>query len=179
MSAPSADSRGIRPCVLICMGVSGSGKTTVARVVDAELGWPFQEGDELHPQANIDKMSDNRPLTDEDRWPWLERCKAWIDERVAADGCGVITCSALKRRYRDYLIAGRTGAVRILYLRASREVLLERTSHRLHHFMPASLLDSQLATLEEPGADENPIVIDVEQPAEEITPEVLGKLAQA
>lgn len=178
MSASGPLDAGIRPCVLICMGVSGSGKTTMAKLVDDLLGWPFQEGDELHPQANIDKMSSNVPLTDEDRWPWLARCRAWIDSRVAADGRGLITCSALKRSYRDYLIDGRTEAVRILYLRASRDVLLERTQHRTHHFMPASLLDSQLATLQEPGADEDPIVIDVEQDSGAVTRQVLGQLAR-
>ena len=179
MSEPTGTDGGIRPCVLICMGVSGSGKTTMARLVDDLLGWPFQEGDELHPQANIDKMSSNMPLTDEDRWPWLARCKAWIDGRVSTDGRGLITCSALKRTYRDYLIDGRTDAVRILYLRASRDVLLERTRHRTHHFMPASLLDSQLATLQEPGGDEDPIVVDVEQDSSEVTRQVLGQLARS
>lgn len=171
-----AEDRGIEPCVLICMGVSGSGKSTVAKLVDALLGWPFQEGDELHPPENIAKMSSNIPLTDEDRQPWLAKCKAWIDERVAADGRGLITCSALKRAYRDYLIDGRETAVRILYLKASRETLLDRLQRRQHHFMPISLLDSQLATLEEPGPDENPIVIDVEQSAEQMTAEILEKL---
>lgn len=170
------DDTGIRPCVLICMGVSGSGKSTVAKLVDALLGWPFQEGDELHPKANIEKMRNNIPLTDEDRWPWLARCKEWIDGRVAADGAGLITCSALKRSYRDYLIAGRREQVRLLYLRASRAILVERMRWRKHHFMPLSLLDSQLATLEEPGPDENPIVIDVEQTPEQMTREILDKL---
>ena len=178
LNSPIPDDSGLKPCVLICMGVSGSGKSTMAKLIDALLGWPFQEGDELHPQVNIDKMSNNVPLTDDDRWPWLARCKAWIDERVSADGRGVITCSALKRNYRDYLIDGRTDAVRILYLRASRETLVERMRWRQHHFMPMSLLDSQLATLEEPGANETPIVIDVEQTSEQITREVLEKLAR-
>ena len=178
MTSPVADDSNVTPCVLICMGVSGSGKSTMARLIDALLDWPFQEGDELHPQANIDKMSNNVPLTDDDRWPWLARCKAWIDERVAADGRGLITCSALKRPYRDYLIDGRTEAVRVLYLHASRDVLLERMSRRKNHFMPMSLLDSQLATLQEPDAGENPIVIDVEQTHEQIIREVLQKLAR-
>jgi carbohydrate kinase (thermoresistant glucokinase family) len=176
-SRPSiVDDAGIKPCVLICMGVSGSGKSTIARLIDALLGWPFQEGDELHPQANIDKMSHHIPLTDEDRAPWLARCKEWIDGRIAADGKGLITCSALKRSYRDDLIAGRPDQVRILYLKASRELLMSRLARRQNHFMPSTLLDSQLATLEEPGPDENPIVIDVHQPSEEMTREVLSKL---
>ena len=178
MTSPIADDRGVKPCVLICMGVSGSGKSTVAQLVDSLLGWPFQEGDDLHPQANIDKMSNNVPLTDEDRWPWLARCKAWIDERLAADGRGLITCSALKRVYRDYLIDGHRDTVRILYLEASRQTLIERMRWRKHHFMPVSLLDSQLATLEAPGPDENPIVINVEQTSEQMTRDVMEKLRQ-
>ncbi len=176
MTTPISIDGDVKPCVLICMGVSGSGKSTVAAMVDRSLGWPFQEGDELHPQANIDKMSHNIPLTDEDRWPWLARCKAWIDERLAIDGKGLITCSALKREYRDYLVDGRYPAVRILYLEASRETLIERMSHRRNHFMPASLLDSQLATLEAPATGEHPITINVEQTSEEMTRDVMESL---
>ena len=167
-----------RPVVLICMGVSGAGKSTVAMAVDEHLGWPFQEGDELHPPENVEKMSHGTPLTDEDRWPWLARCKAWIDERVAADGRGLITCSALKRAYRDYLVAGRTDQVRILYLKASRELLVERVTHRHHEYMPPTLLDSQLATLEEPGPDERPIVVDVGRPPEETIHDIMARLRE-
>ena len=167
---------GVKPVVLICMGVSGAGKSTVALAVDEHLGWPFQEGDELHPPANIAKMSHAIPLTDEDRWPWLERCKAWIDERLADDGTGLITCSALKRAYRDYLVAGRTEQVRILYLKADRDLLAERLSRRQGHYMPPTLLDSQLADLEEPAPDEYPIVVDVARPPEETIEEILARL---
>ncbi len=169
---------GIRPRVLICMGVSGAGKSTVAALVDRLLDWPFQEGDELHPPDNVEKMRHSIPLTDEDRWPWLDRCKAWIDEREAIDGRGLITCSALKRIYRDKLIDGRRERVRLLYLKASRETLLDRLRHRTGHYMPVSLLDSQLATLEEPGPDENPIVVDVEQTPDEMIREVLDRLRE-
>lgn len=176
----SAASRAaIAPCVLICMGVSGSGKSTVAKLVETWLDWPFQEGDELHPPENVEKMSNKIPLTDEDRAPWLARCKAWIDERVADDGRGLIACSALKRSYRDTLIAGRTDAVRILYLKASRETLVQRLRWRKHHFMPLDLLDSQLATLEEPTPDEHPIVVPVEQTGEAMRDEILDKLREA
>ena len=170
---------GIRPRVLICMGVSGAGKSTVAALVDRLLDWPFQEGDELHPPGNVEKMRHSIPLTDEDRWPWLDRCKAWIDEREAIDGRGLITCSALKRIYRDKLIDGRRERVRLLYLKASRETLLDRLRHRTGHYMPVSLLDSQLATLEEPASDEDPIVVSVEQTAEQMTDEIIAKLREA
>ncbi len=172
----AADSTGIRPCVLICMGVSGSGKTTVAHLVDDVLDWPFQEGDELHPPANIAKMSQAIPLTDDDRWPWIDKCKAWIDGQLANDGTGLITCSALKRVYRDRLVAGTNGQVRVLYLKASRETLLARLQARRGHYMPVDLLDSQLAILEEPTPDENPIVVSVEQPVDEMKREILEKL---
>ncbi len=167
---------GVRPVVLICMGVSGAGKSTVALAIDERLGWPLQEGDELHPPANIAKMSHSIPLTDEDRWPWLERCKAWIDERLADGGRGLITCSALKRSYRDYLVDGRTEAVRILYLHASRDLLADRLARRQGHYMPPTLLDSQLAALEEPQPDEHPIVVDVGRPPDETIEEILDRL---
>ena len=123
-------------------------------------------------------MSNHIPLTDEDRWPWLARCKAWIDERLAADGRGLITCSALKRVYRDYLIGGRFPEVRILYLEASRDTLIERMRGRKNHFMPVTLLDSQLATLEAPVPDEHPIVINVEQTHEQMMRDVMKSLKQ-
>ncbi len=169
----------VPPCVLICMGVSGAGKTTVAQLVDEVLGWPFQEGDELHPPSNIDKMKHAIPLTDEDRWPWLDKCKAWIDGRMAADGRGLITCSALKRAYRDRLIDGRREQVRILYLQATRETLMSRLQRRRGHYMPPDLLDSQLDALEEPSPDENPIIVSVEQSTEDMAREVLVKLKHA
>ena len=173
-----ADIAAIRPRVLICMGVSGAGKSTVALLVDKLLGWPFQEGDELHSPENVEKMRQGTPLTDEDRWPWIDRCRDWIDGRLAADGRGLITCSALRRAYRERLIGAHKDAVRILYLRASREILLDRLQHRTGHYMPVSLLDSQLHTLEEPASDENPIVVDVEQTPDEMIREILRKLRE-
>ena len=145
--------------VLIVMGVSGSGKTTVAEALDRHLDWPFQEGDDLHPPENVAKMHAGTPLTDEDRWPWLDAIAAWIGARLADDGAGVVTCSALKRIYRDRLVGSRKG-VRLVYLHATAEVLEERMAARKGHFMPASLLRSQLETFEEPGEDENPIRIE-------------------
>jgi carbohydrate kinase (thermoresistant glucokinase family) len=146
------------------MGVTGSGKSTVACLLADRLDWPFEEGDDLHPEANVKKMAQGHPLTDEDRWPWLARVRAWIDERVAAGEPGIITCSALKRSYRDVL---RNEHVLFVYLAGTREQLLIRLRARQGHFMPVSLLDSQLADLEPPGADEQAIRIDISESAQQ------------
>jgi gluconokinase len=161
--------------VLIVMGVSGVGKSTIAEALNAHLGWPFQEGDDLHPAANVEKMQHHIPLTDEDRWPWLDSVKAWIDARVAAGEPGLVTCSALKRIYRDRLIAGRP-MVRILYLRADVAVLEAHVEQRTGHFMPPDLLDSQLKTLEEPAGDENPITVQVEGTVDDTVQAILAAL---
>jgi carbohydrate kinase (thermoresistant glucokinase family) len=136
------------PCVFIVMGVSGAGKSSIAEALRDALGWAFQEGDSLHPPSNIQKMHAGVALTDADRAPWLAAIKAWIDGRLAAGESGLITCSALKRCYRDILVDGRPD-VRVLYLKAAAEVLEGRVAHRSGHFMPASLLTSQLDTLEQ------------------------------
>lgn len=150
------------PPVVIVMGVTGAGKSTIAAALNKYLGWKFQEGDDLHPAANIAKLHAGIPLTDVDRAPWLDAVKAWIDARLAAGEAGLITCSALKRSYRDYLVAGRP-AVRVLYLRADRDVLEEHLRHRAAHFMNPGLLQSQRETLEEPKPDENPIVVQIQE----------------
>ncbi len=152
--------------VLIVMGVSGAGKSTVAGALNRHLHWPFQEGDDLHPAANVRKMHAGVPLTDADRSPWLLAIKAWIDARVAAGEPGLVTCSALKRAYRDMLIDHR-AAVRPLYLKADEDVIRARIAQRTGHFMPASMLDSQLATLEAPAPDEHPIIVSVDGTLEE------------
>ena len=151
------------PPILVIMGVSGSGKSTVARPLAERLGWPFAEGDDFHPPANIAKMKAGVPLDDADRAPWLAAIAAWIDGQAAAGAAGVVTCSALKRAYRDRLTDGRPQ-VRIVYLKGSRAVIAARVAKRAHHFMPPSLLASQFADLEPPGPDEHPIVIDIDQP---------------
>ncbi len=157
------------------MGVSGSGKSTVAEALAARLHWPFQEGDALHPPSNVQKMHAGVPLTDEDRAPWLLAVRRWIDARVAAAEPGLITCSALKRAYRDALVGGRPQ-VRLLYLKADRATLSSRLQARRGHFMPAHLLDSQLATLEEPAPAEDPITVRVESTLDQTVSEALSAL---
>jgi carbohydrate kinase (thermoresistant glucokinase family) len=161
--------------ILVIMGVAGCGKTAVAQALVGRLGWAFQEGDALHPPANVEKMHSGTPLTDVDRWPWLDRIAAWIDARLAAGENAVVTCSALKRAYRDRIIGARPG-VRLVFLHGDRALLAARIGARRGHFMPASLLDSQLATLEPPGADEHPISLDVTPPPEELAAAVLSAL---
>jgi gluconokinase len=139
--------------ILVVMGVAGCGKSTVGDALAARLGWRYAEGDDFHPQANVDKMRAGKPLDDADRRPWLSAIADWMDGQAGARRPGVIACSALKRRYRDFLREGRPQ-VWFLYLRVPREVLQRRLRDRHHDYMPASLLDSQLATLEEPMRDE-------------------------
>jgi gluconokinase len=149
-----------KPLVLVVMGVSGSGKSTVAALLAGRLGWAFEEGDALHPQANIDKMAAGHPLSDEDRYPWLEKVAEWVDQRLDHGENGVITCSALKRSYRD--IIGRRGSgVLFVFLSGSPETISARLAERHGHFMPPSLLASQFADLEELHKDEPGIRIDV------------------
>ncbi len=146
--------------ICIVMGVSGSGKTTIAKGIAAAFGCAFQEGDALHPPANVEKMRAGTPLTDDDRWPWLDKIAAVIDGWRAKGESGVLTCSALKRAYRDRIIGDRAD-VRLVYLKGSKELIGKRVAARHHDYMPASLLDSQFATLQEPTPDEHPVVVDV------------------
>lgn len=160
--------------VLVLMGVSGCGKSTVAALLAGRLGWDFAEGDDLHPPENVAKMTAGIPLTDEDRWPWLERVADWIREHVEQGRDGIITCSALKRAYRDRL---RGEGVVFVLLGGSRDVLAQRLSARIDHFMPAALLDSQLADLEEPGPDEQALVVEAGRPPPALADEILERLA--
>ena len=160
------------------MGVSGCGKTTVAAILAGRLGWPFEEGDALHPQANIEKMAAGHPLTDADRWPWLTKVSDWIDERFDAGENGLITCSALKRSYRD-LINRRGSGLIFVYLAGSRETIEARLASRYGHFMRASLLASQFADLEEPAVDEPAIRVDIGPPAEKVAEEIIAALGLA
>ena len=150
--------------ILVVMGVSGSGKTTVARGLAARLGWRFQEGDALHPPANVAKMAAGTSLTDEDRWPWLEAIAAVIDGWRAEGASGVVTCSALKRAYRAVLLADRPD-VRLVFLSGDKALVAGRMANRKGHFMPPALLDSQYATLEPPGPEERALLADIGPPA--------------
>lgn len=162
--------------IAVVMGVSGSGKTTVAILLADALHCQFLEGDDLHPQSNVEKMRGGTPLTDADRLPWLHRIAEKIDGWRSRRESGVLTCSALKRSYRDIVIGDRKD-VTLVYLRGSRELIHRRMTARRKHFMPAALLDSQFATLEEPGPDENPIVVDVSGQPAEIVAEIVRQLA--
>lgn len=161
--------------VVVVMGVSGSGKTTVAKELAKALGAQFLEGDDLHPPANVEKMSRGTPLDDADRLPWLRRIAREIDAWRARGEAGVVTCSALKRSYRDILIGDRPD-VALVYLRGSRELIQQRMAARHAHFMPVALLDSQFATLQEPTPDERPITVDVDGTPAEIVAAILATL---
>jgi gluconokinase len=160
--------------ILVVMGVAGSGKSTVAGLLAKRLGWDLQEGDDLHPKANVEKMASGHPLTDEDRWPWLELIAKWIATQKASGKSGIVTCSALKHSYRDIL---RGDGVVFVQLSGSREQISERLEHRSGHYMPPSLLTSQLDTLEPPSEDENAIVVDIAQTPAQIAAEVIAALS--
>ncbi|SMF03579.1 ribose-5-phosphate isomerase [Tistlia consotensis] len=166
------------PPILLVMGLSGAGKSTVALELRARLGWPFEEGDALHPEANIAKMHAGIPLTDADREPWLARVAAWIDARRAARQPGIITCSALKRSYRQVVVGSRPE-VRLVYLRGGRDLIAEHLMGRRGHFMPPTLMQSQIETLEEPDPDEDPLTVDVGSPARDVADTIIRRLAAA
>ncbi|MFI7101230.1 gluconokinase [Streptomyces sp. NPDC050161] len=153
------------PHVIVVMGVAGTGKTTIGPLVAAELGVTYAEGDDFHPPANIAKMSAGTPLDDTDRGPWLDAIGAWAHEQAGQGG--VVSCSALKRRYRDRLRAAAPGVV-FLHLTGDRALIEARMTERQGHFMPTALLDSQFATLEPLGSDERGVGVDVGGTPEEI-----------
>ena len=156
---------------IVVMGVSGSGKSTVAEALAGRTGLSYVDGDTLHPRANIDKMAEGVPLVDSDRWPWLEKVGEALDAQT------IVACSALKRIYRDLIRRKATGEVRFVYLRGQRETLLDRMGHRTRHFMPVTLLDSQIATLEVPGEDENAVIVDIEQPVEAMVENIVRRFS--
>ena len=149
-----ASRAGQEPDIVVVMGVAGSGKTTVAKGIAVSMHWTFAEGDAFHPEANVEKMHSGVPLTDEDRWPWLRLIGDWMSEQESAGKSAVVTCSALRRVYRDLLREGRP-AVRFCHVTSPETTIADRLDHRAGHYMPPSLLPSQLATLE-PLADDEP-----------------------
>lgn len=160
------------------MGVSGCGKSTLAARLASTLGWPFQEGDALHPPANIAKMAAGHPLDDADRAPWLDAVAAWIDARQAAGEAGIVTCSALRRAYRA-AVCGERPQVRTVFLDGSRDLIARRLAARPDHFMPASLLASQFAALEPPDANEGAIIVDAGLAIEDQAARVIAALGRA
>lgn len=144
--------------IVILAGVAGSGKSTVGRILAQQLGWAYEDSDQLHSAAEIAKMASGVPLTDADRWPWLRTVADWMDQRTAAGGSAVIACSALKRSYRDFLRQGRPD-VKIVLLEVDQATLMERLTGRRSHFFPGKLLQSQLADLEMPAPAEHVLVV--------------------
>src|SRR5580698_10541933 len=157
------------------MGVSGSGKSTIAAALAERLQWTFEDGDRFHPKSNVAKMSAGHPLTDEDRLPWLQAIADEIDRVCRAGGHVVIACSALKRAYRELLVHGRND-VRIVFLDGSQALIADRLAKRKGHFMPAGLLDSQFKTLEPPAPDENPVTVSIDAPVDAIIDDIVRKL---
>jgi gluconokinase len=157
---------------VVVMGVCGCGKTTVARRISALTGFAFAEADEFHSEANVSKMQAGVPLTDEDRWPWLRSLADWMADRAAAGESTVIACSALRRGYRTVLSQG-PPSVTFVHLDGSRDTIRRRLSARTGHYMPASLLDSQVATLEALQPDEPGIVLDVEMAPDDLAHEAV------
>jgi len=159
--------------VVLLMGVSGAGKSTVGKLLASELGWEFADADDFHQAANVEKMRNGIPLTDTDRGPWLESLRAVIADWIEAGKNGVLACSALKKAYRDMLVVG--SEVRVVYLKADREVLRERLLGRHGHYMKEGLLESQIATLEEPTGV---IVVNGDEPPEDVAREIRVRLAK-
>jgi gluconokinase len=163
------------PPVIVLMGVSGSGKSTVGTLLAEHLGCPYAEADDFHPAANIDKMTAGLALDDADRIPWLDAIGRWLDDRLADGAPGVVTCSALKRAYRDQLQGGRPG-VRLVLLHGSPELLAERLAARQGHFMKGTMLAGQLAALEPPVPEEQVITVDVTPPPAQIVAAIAAAL---
>jgi gluconokinase len=163
------------PCALVMMGVSGSGKSTIADKLAERLCWRYEDGDKFHPPSNVAKMSAGHPLTDEDRRPWLQAISDEIDRTCRAGQRAVIACSALKRAYRDILVHGRSD-VRIVFLDGTQALIASRLAARKGHFMPPGLLASQFKTLEPPGANEHPVTVSIDATVETIVDDIIRQL---
>jgi gluconokinase len=164
-------------CILL-MGVAGSGKTEIGRLLADRLGFEFLDADAFHPPANVERMRQGIPLVDADRWPWLDRLAAEIGDRLAEGRGLVLACSALARRYRDRLGIGRPG-VRLVHLDGDRDLIAARLAGRRGHFMNPALLESQFALLERPSEEEHPIAVDVAAPPPEIVNRIIAALDPA
>jgi gluconokinase len=170
-----ADETERMPCALVVMGVSGSGKSTIGERLAARLGWPYEDGDKFHPATNVAKMSAGHPLTDQDRWPWLQAIADEID-RICNEGEHlVVACSALKRSYRVVLVHGRSD-IRMVYLDGSQQLIGDRLARRKGHFMPAGLLESQFETLEPPDPSEHPLTVSIDGSVETIVDNIVRQL---
>jgi gluconokinase len=167
MLTPDAVDAGLSRAIIV-MGVSGTGKSTFGQALAAALHYPFAEGDECHPETNIEKMRAGIPLQDVDRWPWLHAVAVRMATLLVAQGQAIGTCSALKRAYRDYLRANIPGTVHFVCLEADRQVLSARLLHRADHFMPAELLESQLQAFERPCAEQDVLRLDAGAPTERL-----------
>ena len=163
------------PLVIVLMGVAGCGKSTTGAALAKALGWPFRDADSFHPPANIAKMRQGLPLNDDDRAPWLAAIAEWIDARCELGEPGIVSCSALKRVYRQRIVGVR-DRVRLVYLRGDMALIGLRLRARRGHFMPATLLESQFATLEEPQADERPLVVSVAMSPPRVMRTILERL---
>ena len=161
--------------IIVITGVAGSGKTTVGALLAGRLGWVYAEADDFHSKANVDKMAAGHPLTDKDRWPWIEAIGRWADERVVAGEPGVVSCSGLKRAYRDLLRRGR-AQLRIVFLDGDRELIARRLAARHGHFMRVQMLDSQFADLERPAPDEDVLVASIGGTPEQIVDAIVREL---
>jgi gluconokinase len=160
---------------VVVMGVSGSGKSTIASMLAQRLHWVYEDADWFHSKSNIEKMHHGEPLNDQDRWPWLRAIAAWIDTTRRAGGHGVVACSALKRSYRDILIGDRRD-VRLVFLKGDLDLIARRIAARADHFMPSTLLESQFAALEEPQPDERPIVVSIAPHPRDIVEAIVSQL---
>ena len=171
----TAHSATATPPILLITGVSGSGKTTIGSLLAGRLGWEYAEADSFHPAANIAKMSAGHPLTDDDRWPWLDNIGHWIDETTAKGRPGVVTSSALKRVYRERIRSQAPSAL-FLHLDGTVEVLTRRIEGRSGHFMPAALLESQIETLEPLAQEEGGYVLNIDQPVADMVDDAVTRL---